>query len=78
MVAAGIMSVFLLQNALQSGSIVAVQRAVTLSDPVAGIALGIFLFSDQVRLGPVQPVPGRRTGTTGCRARARLYVPPPR
>ncbi len=52
MVATGILSVFLLQNALQSGTIIAAQPAVTLSDPVAGIALGIVLFNDQVRLGP--------------------------
>lgn len=52
MVAAGILSVFLLQNALQSGSLVAAQPAVTLADPIAGITLGIILFHDQVRLGP--------------------------
>lgn len=51
MVAAGILSLFLLQNALQSGSLVAAQPAVTFADPAAGVLLGVVLFHEQVRLG---------------------------
>jgi drug/metabolite transporter (DMT)-like permease len=51
MVAVGILSLFLLQNALQSGTLVAAQPAVTCADPVAGVLLGVFLFHEPVRLG---------------------------
>ncbi|MGN6198476.1 DMT family transporter [Humibacter sp.] len=51
MIAAGILSFFLLQNALQSGSLVATQPAVTLSDPIVSVVLGVVLFHDQVRFG---------------------------
>lgn len=51
MVAAGLLSLFILQNALHSGTLVAAQPAVTLADPVASVALGVLLFHDQVRLG---------------------------
>lgn len=51
MVAAGLLSLFILQNALHSGTLVAVQPAVTLTDPFASVALGVVLFHDQVRLG---------------------------
>jgi drug/metabolite transporter (DMT)-like permease len=52
MALAGLASLFLLQNALQSGSLVAVQPALTISDPVASIVLGVFLFGENVRGGP--------------------------
>lgn len=52
MVVAGLGSLFLLQNALQSGTLVAAQPAITLVDPLASIALGVAIFHDQVRLGP--------------------------
>lgn len=51
MVVAGLLSLFILQNALHSGSLVAAQPAVTLADPFASVALGVLLFHDQVRLG---------------------------
>jgi drug/metabolite transporter (DMT)-like permease len=52
MAGAGLASVYLLQNALQSGSLVAVQPAITVSDPVASIAYGVALFDETIRLGP--------------------------
>jgi hypothetical protein len=52
MVLAGLVSLFLLQNALQSGSLVAVQPALTISDPIASIAYGVGLFDETIRLGP--------------------------
>lgn len=51
MVAAGLISLFLLQNALQSGTLVAAQPAVTSADPVTGVVLGVVLFHEQVQLG---------------------------
>lgn len=52
MVAAGLGSLFLLQNALQSGTLVAAQPALTISDPVASILYGISMFGEGVRSGP--------------------------
>jgi hypothetical protein len=51
MVAAGLCSLFLLQNALQSGTLVAVQPALNVADPVASIGFGVALFGDDIRLG---------------------------
>lgn len=51
MVLAGLVSLFLLQNAFQSGPLVAVQPALTVSDPVASIGYGVSLFGETIRLG---------------------------
>jgi drug/metabolite transporter (DMT)-like permease len=51
MVVAGLCSVFLLQNALQSGTLVAAQPALTLSDPVASIVYGTTMFGEEIRTG---------------------------
>jgi drug/metabolite transporter (DMT)-like permease len=51
MVAAGLFSLFLLQNALHAGTLVAVQPALNVSDPVASIAYGVGLFGEEIRLG---------------------------
>lgn len=51
MVLAGLVSLFLLQNAFQSGPLVAVQPALTVSDPVASIGYGVGLFGETIRLG---------------------------
>jgi drug/metabolite transporter (DMT)-like permease len=56
MVAAGLISLFLLQNALQSGTLVAVQPALTISDPIASIGYGVGLFGETIRLGGWVPV----------------------
>lgn len=47
MVAAGIGSMFVLQNALQAGKIVAAQPGITLLDPFIAIMWGIFAFDEQ-------------------------------
>jgi drug/metabolite transporter (DMT)-like permease len=52
MIVAGLCSLVLLQTALHSGMLVAVQPAFTVSDPVASIAYGVALFGEQIRLGP--------------------------
>lgn len=52
MAVAGAASLFLLQNALQSGSLVAVQPALTVTDPAASILLGVGLFDESIRTGP--------------------------
>lgn len=52
MIAAGFGSVFLLQNALQSGTLVAAQPALTISDPVASVLFGTTMFGERVRTGP--------------------------
>jgi drug/metabolite transporter (DMT)-like permease len=51
MVGTGLVSLLLLQIALHSGTLVAVQPALTVSDPVASIAYGVGLFGEQIRLG---------------------------
>ncbi|MFC6082954.1 DMT family transporter [Sphaerisporangium aureirubrum] len=51
MVVAGLCSLFLLQNALQSGTLVAAQPALTLSDPVASIVYGTTMFGEEIRTG---------------------------
>ncbi|MCO5992953.1 DMT family transporter [Actinoallomurus rhizosphaericola] len=52
MIVAGFGSLFLLQNALQSGTLVAAQPALTISDPVASILYGVTMFGESVRSGP--------------------------
>lgn len=47
----GLVAMLLLQEALQAGSLVAVQPGVTLVDPVVAILLGVLLFHEQVRTG---------------------------
>ncbi|GGO11256.1 hypothetical protein GCM10010116_22670 [Microbispora rosea subsp. aerata] len=52
MVAVGLCSLFLLQNALHSGPLVAVQPALTVTDPVASTAYGVAMFGEDIRVGP--------------------------
>ncbi|MYV54908.1 DMT family transporter [Streptomyces sp. SID3212] len=49
--AAGIGSLFLLQNALQAGSLVASQPMLTLGDALISITYGVTLFGENVRTG---------------------------
>lgn len=51
MVFSGLISLFLLQNAFHSGPLVAVQPALTISDPIASIGYGVALFGETIRLG---------------------------
>ena len=49
--AAGVGSLFLLQNALQAGSLVASQPMLTVGDALISIALGVTLFNEELRGG---------------------------
>lgn len=48
---AGVCALFLLQNAVQSGPLVASQPALTLGDALVSLALGVTLYAEQVRTG---------------------------
>lgn len=48
---AGVGSLFLLQNALQAGSLVASQPMLTVGDALISIAYGVTLFSEEIRTG---------------------------
>ncbi|WP_203183365.1 DMT family transporter [Streptomyces pratensis] len=48
---AGVGALFLLQNALQAGSLVAVQPMLTLGDALISIAYGVTLFGEELRSG---------------------------
>jgi drug/metabolite transporter (DMT)-like permease len=51
MVFAGMVSLFLWQNALQAGTLIAAQPAITLSDPILSSLIGVMVFGERVRLG---------------------------
>jgi drug/metabolite transporter (DMT)-like permease len=51
MVATGAVSLFLAQNAFQAGPLAISQPAITISDPLTSVALGIALFDEQLRAG---------------------------
>ncbi|MFJ7627680.1 DMT family transporter [Streptomyces sp. NPDC097595] len=51
MAAAGVGALFLLQNALQAGTLVAVQPCLTLGDALISILYGVTLFGETVRTG---------------------------
>ncbi|WP_338673762.1 DMT family transporter [Streptomyces sp. SCSIO 30461] len=49
--AAGVAALFLLQNAMQAGPLVASQPAITLGDAMVSLALGVVVYEEQVRSG---------------------------
>lgn len=49
--AAGVCALFLLENAMQAGPLVASQPALTLGDAAVSLALGITLYEEEVRSG---------------------------
>jgi len=49
--AAGVASLFLLQNALQAGTLVASQPMLTMGDALISVCLGVLLFDETIRLG---------------------------
>lgn len=51
MVVAGILGMFLLQNALQAGRLIAAQPGITLLDPVTAVAWGVLAFHERVNGG---------------------------
>ncbi|WP_225823628.1 DMT family transporter [Streptomyces naphthomycinicus] len=48
---AGVVSVLLLENALQAGPLAAAQPALTIGDAVVSLTLGIVLFDERIRTG---------------------------
>ena len=51
MVASGLLGMFLLQSAMNAGRLIAVQPAITLSDPVVSVLWGVLAFGERVRGG---------------------------
>ena len=51
MVITGIASFFLVQNALQAGSLVAAQPPISTIDPLVSVGYGVLLFGEQLRTG---------------------------
>ncbi|WP_239477395.1 MULTISPECIES: DMT family transporter [unclassified Streptomyces] len=66
--AAGVGALFLLQNALQAGSLVAVQPMLTLGDALISILYGVTLFDEELRTGwwLVPELVALALITTGC------------
>lgn len=52
MVVAGVVSLFLFQNAVQAGRLIAAQPAITIADPVVSVLYGVLLFGEHLRGGP--------------------------
>ncbi len=51
MMFAGLVSLFLWQNALQAGTLIAAQPGITLTDPILSTLIGVMVFNEHVRLG---------------------------
>jgi drug/metabolite transporter (DMT)-like permease len=49
---AGVGSLFILQNSLQAGSLVATQPALTLGDALISVSYGVTIFGETLRVGP--------------------------
>jgi hypothetical protein len=49
---AGVFSLFILQNSLQAGSLIATQPALTLGDALISVSYGVTLFGETLRTGP--------------------------
>ncbi|MEV3933120.1 MULTISPECIES: DMT family transporter [unclassified Streptomyces] len=84
--AAGVGALFLLQNALQAGSLVAVQPMLTLGDALISITYGVTLFGEELRTGwwLLPQLAGLALIAVGCVVLARSPLasanagPPPR
>ena len=51
MIGSGLVGMFLMQNALQAGRLVAAQPGITLVDPLTAILWGTLVFGEQARSG---------------------------
>ncbi|MFB6661840.1 DMT family transporter [[Kitasatospora] papulosa] len=71
--AAGVGALFLLQNALQAGALVAVQPMLTLGDALISITYGVTLFGEELRTGwwLLPQLTGVALVTVGCVVLAR-------
>jgi drug/metabolite transporter (DMT)-like permease len=49
---AGVGSLFILQNSLQAGSLIATQPALTLGDALISVSYGVTIFGETLRTGP--------------------------
>jgi drug/metabolite transporter (DMT)-like permease len=49
---AGVFSLFILQNSLQAGSLIATQPALTLGDALISVSYGVTIFGETLRTGP--------------------------
>jgi drug/metabolite transporter (DMT)-like permease len=49
---AGVGSLFILQNSLQAGSLIATQPALTLGDALISVSYGVTIFGETLRAGP--------------------------
>ncbi|MCE3555200.1 DMT family transporter [Pseudonocardia sp. RS11V-5] len=61
-VAAGLVSFYLLQNALAAGSLVAVEPGTTLTNPIVAVVWGVVVFGETTATG------ARLAGALGCAA----------
>jgi drug/metabolite transporter (DMT)-like permease len=50
--AVGVGSLFILQNSLQAGSLIATQPALTLGDALISVSYGVTIFGESLRTGP--------------------------
>jgi drug/metabolite transporter (DMT)-like permease len=53
MASAGLSAMFLMQNALQAGPLIAAQPGITLLDPFVAILWGVFAFHEHINRGPL-------------------------
>jgi len=56
MVAAGVAGLYLFQNAVQAGRLIFAQPAISLTDPVVSVVIGLVLFGEQLRTGIFIPL----------------------
>lgn len=52
MAASGLLAMFLLQTALQAGSLAAAQPGITIADPIVAVIWGVVVFHEHVATGP--------------------------
>jgi drug/metabolite transporter (DMT)-like permease len=71
LVGAGIVGIWLMQNAFSSGPLHSSLPTIAAGEPVAGIALGIVVFGDRIQISPGPGAGGRRLADGGLRRRRR-------
>jgi drug/metabolite transporter (DMT)-like permease len=56
MVAAGVVGLYLFQNAVQAGRLLFAQPAISLTDPLISVLIGLLLFGEHLRTGILIPL----------------------